>query len=368
MGRTKYPGIKWTKLSDKVERTEVSFQRMCEHGLMNQLIKPPHQGVLQDQKVLEMVKEYCEHPDYWTHKQIITISVFNDSYYITDGQHRIEAGKSLYTDHGKSSATDYLIFNWHIVDNEDEMRNLYNSINKDSTKNEIFVTQDIIIQARAENFFKFFKGNYKDLFPNKVNQTNKRYPLELFRDELLRIDFFDREKHQELNIFQDFKKDEAFEQFVLRSASEYFKLYDYERYINENQLEPLFYADEIRFIREGQVFMFMRNNFLDWLKHKNIKPKHNIKNLRTKIPVSIRNSVWKKEFGGSDSGVCPISTCDVVIKKKDTSNPWHCGHVISHYNGGKMKLENLRPICAQCNLDMDSKNWNDYEETIKQFQ
>jgi len=368
MGRTKYPGIKWTKLSEKVERTEVSFQRMCEHGLMNQLIKPPHQGALQDQKVTEMVNEYCEHPDYWTHKQIITISVFNDSYYITDGQHRIEAGKCLFTDHGKTSALDYLIFNWHTVGTEEEMRDLYNSINKDSTKNEIFVTQDIIVQARAEKFSKFFKSNYKGFFPIKANQTNKRYPIEQFRDELIRLDFFDREKHQGLSIFKDLQTGESLEQFVLRSSSEYFKLYDYARYINENQLEPLFYADEIKWIKDKQVFMFMRNNFLQWIRNKSIKPSHNVKTPRAKIPVSIRNNVWKKEYGDDETGICPITTCDTVLKKKDTSCPWHCGHVISDYNGGKTKLDNLRPICAQCNLDMSSKNWGDYEETIKQFQ
>ena len=56
MPRTKYPGIKHCKLNNKVERTEVSFQRITEHSIMDKLIKPPHQGTLQTDKVNEMIK------------------------------------------------------------------------------------------------------------------------------------------------------------------------------------------------------------------------------------------------------------------------------------------------------------------------
>ena len=363
MPRTKYPGIKHAKLTEKVERTEVSFQRITEHSLMEKLIKPSHQGALQDDKVDEMVKEYLENPNFWTHKQIITVSVFNGSYYITDGQHRIEASRLLYLNHGKTSDQDFLLFNWHTVDDEEEMRSLYNSINKDSTKNEIFVTQEVIVQARAENFTKFFKMNYKDLFPNKVNKTNKRYTIETFRDELIKRNFFNREKHEELGIYSDFNKEETYERYILRSGFEYYNAYGYQKYLDEDQLDNIFYADEARFIRERQAFMFIRNNFLDWLKNKTTTPKHEAKALRKSIPISIRNSVWKREYGDEVTGKCPISSCDRTLTKTD----WHCGHIVSHYNGGKAKVDNLRPICAQCNNDMDSMNWEDYEKSVQQF-
>ncbi|MHA2082199.1 MAG: HNH endonuclease [Candidatus Thorarchaeota archaeon] len=362
MPKSKFPGVKSTKLTEKVERTEVSFQKITEHSMMAKLIKPPHQGALQDDKVDEMVAEYLKTPDFWTHKQIVTISVFNDSYYITDGQHRIEASKILYTRYGKASEQDYLLFNWHTVNNEDEMRSLYNSINKDSVKNEIFITQDVIIQARAENFLKFFKSNYKDLFPNKVNKTNKRYTIEALRDELLKRDFFDKETHQENKIYSDIKSEETLERFLLRSASEYFKQYNYEKYIAENQLEVLFYADEVKFIKEHQVFMFSRNNFLDWMRDKTISPRHYVKSPRKTIPSAIRNTVWKNEYGDAASGKCPITACNTVL----TPGDWQCGHIISHYNGGKIKVDNLRPICAQCNNDMSSRNWDEYETSVNQ--
>ena len=47
MPKSKFPGIKSTKLTERVERTEVSFQKITEHSMMTRLIKPPHQGALQ---------------------------------------------------------------------------------------------------------------------------------------------------------------------------------------------------------------------------------------------------------------------------------------------------------------------------------
>ena len=363
MPRTKYPGIKHCKLTNKVERTEVSFQRIVEHSLIDKLIKPPHQGALQNEKVNEMVKEYLDKPEFWSHKQIVTISVFNDSYYITDGQHRIEASKILYSHYGKNSDQDCLLFNWFTVNDEHEMRSLYNSINKDSTKNEIFVTQNIIIQARAEKFLKFFKNNYKDLLPNKVNKMNKRYTIEMLRDELIKMNFFDKEKHKEENIYSDMREEESYERFLLRSSSEFFKAYDYQKYVNEDQLDNLFYVDEAKFIKEKQVFMLMRNNFLDWIRDKTIPPKHESKKPRKSIPAPVRNNVWNREYGDSCNGKCPITACNKMLTKTD----WECGHIISHYNGGKIKVENLRPICGQCNNDMSSMNWDEYEMKIKEF-
>lgn len=367
MGRTKYPGKGFYRFSDKVERTIVSFKQICEHSIMQKIIKPPHQGELQDNRIDEMISEYCVHPEYWLNKQIVTVSILNDSYFITDGQHRIEAAKKLYLEHNYCNETDhFLIFNWFTVETEDEMRDLFKSVNKDSTKNELFVTQDIIIQARAEKFVKFFKSNYGPIFPKKSNKY--RYQIESFRDELLKIGLFSKEHYNEANICSDINNDEDVEHYILRSAGEYFKLYDYNRYITQNQLEYLFYADEVKFIKDHNVFMLKHNNFIEWIaSNKTIRPKHNTKPPpRKTIPVSVKNIIWKREYGENENGKCPITLCDNIIKK-DINNNWHCGHVISHHNGGKMSEDNLRPICIACNLDMSSTNWVEYEERLQQF-
>jgi hypothetical protein len=42
---------------------------------------------------------------------------------------------------------------------------------------------------------------------------------------------------------------------------------------------------------------------------------------------------------------------------------FHCGHVISEYNGGDIKVDNLRPICGLCNSSMGTMNMDDFIAT-----
>ncbi len=364
MPKTGYPGKKWQQLYFNVGRTEVSFKELYEHPTIKKLIKPPHQGVLQDEKIEGMIEEYNKNPSYWSHKQIIVIAEFNGNYFITDGQHRIEAGQKLFNEYNKN---DIVLINWNIVNNEDELRDLYNSVNHDSAKNSLFIEQELIIKCRSENFVKFMKENYKSLFPNKLSDSNKRYPVEFFRDELSKRKFFDREKHDELGIFADMQSNESYEQYILRSNADFYKLYNYDKYIKEDQLEHLFYKDEITFINDKIVFMLRNTNFLNWIVNKTIDPSHTTKRIRSKIPQPVRNKVWKAEFGTNQIGVCPISGCDTVLHMKGLDFPWHCGHKISHKNGGPDILENFRPICPGCNFEMGGENWNIYEARLQSY-
>ena len=42
-------------------------------------------------------------------------------------------------------------------------------------------------------------------------------------------------------------------------------------------------------------------------------------------------------------------------------NSFHCGHVLAVVNGGKTSVDNLRPICAACNLSMGTENLEDFK-------
>tara|TARA_B100001121_G_scaffold301346_1_gene312355 strand:- start:341 stop:1447 length:1107 start_codon:yes stop_codon:yes gene_type:complete len=364
MPKTGYPGKRWQQLYYNVGRTEVSFKELCDHPIIKKLIKPPHQGALHDEKIDGMIEEYNTNPSYWSHKQIIVVAEFNSNYFITDGQHRIEAGQKLFTDYNKN---DVVLVNWYTVNNEDELRDLYNSVNHDSAKNSLFIEQELITKCRSENFVRFMKVNYKSLFPSKMTDTNKRFPIELLRDELSKRKFFEREKHQELEIFSDMDQNESYEQYILRSNTEFYKLYNYDKYIKENQLEHLFYRDEIKFIEDKLVFMLRNTNFLDWIMNKTMDPSHDTKNIRKKIPQSVRNKVWKAEFGTAQSGVCPITGCDKLLHMKGTDFPWHCGHKISAAKEGPDTVDNLRPICPSCNFDMGKENWDVYEARVQPY-
>jgi 5-methylcytosine-specific restriction endonuclease McrA len=39
---------------------------------------------------------------------------------------------------------------------------------------------------------------------------------------------------------------------------------------------------------------------------------------------------------------------------------FECGHVISEFNGGTNKLNNLKPICVSCNSSMGTQNMDEF--------
>jgi DNA mismatch repair protein MutS len=76
------------------------------------------------------------------------------------------------------------------------------------------------------------------------------------------------------------------------------------------------------------------------------------KSKKEKIPSTVRNSVWNIYIGDDKKiGVCFCCSTEQI----STAN-FHCGHVISEKYGGEVKINNLRPICGQCNLSMGTKN------------
>jgi 5-methylcytosine-specific restriction endonuclease McrA len=79
---------------------------------------------------------------------------------------------------------------------------------------------------------------------------------------------------------------------------------------------------------------------------------------------TLRFKVWEKEFGNEIHGKCPLPNCSfILLKHHDTS--FQCGHIIPISKGGKKTLENLRPICSNCNARMGSYSWDEYEDIVK---
>lgn len=77
---------------------------------------------------------------------------------------------------------------------------------------------------------------------------------------------------------------------------------------------------------------------------------------RHKIPKHIKTLVWRKYMGDNIvSGKC---TCCKEESIKITH--FHCGHVIAESKGGDLNINNLRPICAPCNLSMGTRSMNEF--------
>ena len=77
------------------------------------------------------------------------------------------------------------------------------------------------------------------------------------------------------------------------------------------------------------------------------------------IPKKIKQLVWNK-YIGEDKGKSKCLCCKhTEISQMD----FHCGHIISEFNGGKITIDNLKPICSLCNSSMGKTNMNEFIQT-----
>lgn len=76
------------------------------------------------------------------------------------------------------------------------------------------------------------------------------------------------------------------------------------------------------------------------------------------IPAAIKTLVWNK-WNGEKEAEAGCYCCRVT---SISMRHFHCGHVISEKHGGGVTIDNLRPICANCNLSMGSMNMMDFIE------
>jgi len=89
------------------------------------------------------------------------------------------------------------------------------------------------------------------------------------------------------------------------------------------------------------------------------QPKPQRKQRKTPIPASLRAAVWNT-YIGEERGKCKCPVCNT---HDITPFTFHCGHVVAEANGGPTNLENLRPICAQCNTSSKTRDMREFKKT-----
>jgi 5-methylcytosine-specific restriction endonuclease McrA len=80
-----------------------------------------------------------------------------------------------------------------------------------------------------------------------------------------------------------------------------------------------------------------------------------VKKPKEKIPASVKNTLWSQHFPNVLEGKCKCCQTEVISR-----NNFDCGHIISEKEGGKIHLDNLKPICRSCNSSMGTQNMTDY--------
>jgi len=343
MPRHQYIGKQVDKTNNYIQ-TNVTFEDIFNNPKMENISKPNYQGSLVEEKIEKMSEEYLKNPLLLKFKNHIIIGCLQNNWYIIDGQHRIEMAKSLYSNHG---VNDHLVFCWYICSAEEIMKDIFRSVNIDSLKNQYYVSDNDIKQIIKEEFTGKLKDYHKTHFANRKTETGKTKTIEEFVIELDAINFFEKFTNSQ----------EAYNS-LKEENNEFFNVNRYS--INLEQNPTIYYAPEKKLINEKVIFTLKRNNFVEWLGDKTNDPYHNTRAIKANISTYKRKAVWRREFGENDTGVCPISFCNVILKT-GVKNGFQCGHIQSEYNGGVTEVSNLRPICSGCNQSMGKTNWGNWD-------
>lgn len=73
--------------------------------------------------------------------------------------------------------------------------------------------------------------------------------------------------------------------------------------------------------------------------------------MKKPIPKALRQQLWIQKIGKKFESSCKISWCNNII----TCFNFDCGHNIPESKGGATNLENLIPICRNCNSGMGNR-------------
>lgn len=75
------------------------------------------------------------------------------------------------------------------------------------------------------------------------------------------------------------------------------------------------------------------------------------------VPKVVKDHAWNRWIGDEVAK----TKCLCCGLNEIKMNSFHCGHIIAEVNGGKTSVENLRPICASCNLSMGTENMEEFK-------
>ena len=79
------------------------------------------------------------------------------------------------------------------------------------------------------------------------------------------------------------------------------------------------------------------------------------------IPKRVRKEVWEHRIGKKYEGKCSVIWCNKTIQ---VLGSWHVGHNIPVANGGSNELDNLFPLCSDCNLSMSTKSIDEFNKML----
>lgn len=317
-----------------------------------------------DEKVEEITKKCCnEDTDYLLNYGPVILGVIGrtEKYYIIDGQHRSKAALILYDKNNRKWGDIRIQYKIHKCKDTYELEKIFQiyNINSDITP---FLKIDFAERQVLYEKIRGFKDEFKERkihddckviassFSAKRNTTmTNTYHLDEFCNDL----YYHLNKNEnnwpsDLNILNE----------LFRINMLAIEIYQKECEIDSNWKNYVISlkSDKLK-IEKSQFYLSLKNlKWLHCINNSKEKPRFmllDIKSGKKKIQWSLKESVWKRDFGEEENGQC---TCGKTIFLRDHQ----CGHIVSEKMGGPIEKYNLKPICKSCNKNMGTRNMFEY--------
>ena len=305
-------------------------------------------------KIIDIVnyqEEYFKENKCFNFLGLINICLFDDKFYIIDGQHRYKSITKLFSMGYRNEPISIEIV---IVKSLEELRKNYELLNKNTplpefefgvpTDNEI---HNEVLEYFLERYGELFSRKMKVRRPN-ISRIKFEEAIDFLRNEL-------KTTNAQTLIKQIEKENENLANWDPMNFPKINTLSNSEKTL-ENCETWKFYL--------GMFFFNSQSYCYDWVESivrnetGKILHKVPVKRRKKTIPASIKKQSWDK-YIGKELGTAKCYCCKYNIISK---NDFHAGHYISEKNGGEVKVENIRPICADCNLSMGSTNMDVFME------
>lgn len=323
------------------------------------ILIPNEQRIRDDDKVKEIVEYqdsyYKRGKNSFNFIGVINIHSCKEDgkNYLVDGQHRWKAIMALCETH------KYKDFNVNIevikVETKEELIENYNIINKNTELPEF---PEEIDKNIPETVAKYFFKEYPEMWTLKTRAIRPKLNKNQFQ---MALGFLTIKLNNSLDIETDvedlkkiiIEKNDKMSKWPIDSYIQNIrKIKNWSKYKSVCDEHGL-YLGMYNFTNEEYGYEWTKDIIRD-LTGEIIKKQK--KKKKKTIPKNKRRLVWSENNGNKNRAKC--YSCGIV--ELDYQGSWECGHVISENDGGTLDVNNLKPICSNCNKTMGTKNMNDF--------
>lgn len=333
-------------------RNKVRFQRLIDQDVVNEII--------------EAQKLHLQSRNQFLFPQPILFGFLNQQKegYLLDGQHRFQALHQLMK-WNASYKTLLIPVCVHQFETMDEMKAFFIELNKHTELSEEIMNADNLddkdlIEETATHFFQtytpiFVKDEMKRVRLPKIRKNDFQNMVGMLltlckqytqSSHMTTIDLITMIEHEN----KRYSKQDWYTHMGSKSVAYRNKVIALS---NETGFWLGFSGTHKEYYTNWVVSCFQNHTHVDIIPEKHTR---STRKRKQTIPKSVKSAVWNQYIGKErGEALCPICRTHTIQK-----DHFFAGHVHAETHGGKPTVDNLRPICSQCNGSMGTQNMKDF--------